>query len=114
MSRGGPRATRPDRTDIPLIPSASDSNGPRPVTAIEVTVKLGSTGRRRWWQDYLSNASRNGIGMSGLESYSEWGSLVSVPDIENLAAELELDLSIVETNNELLRTADLEVAEIVK
>ena len=52
--------------------------------------------------------------MSGLESYSEWGSLVSVPDIENLAAELELDLSIVETNNELLRTADLEVAEIVK
>ncbi len=42
----------------------------------------------------------------------DWESFISVPsipDIHNLAAEFELDLSVVETNNELLRSADLEV-----
>jgi hypothetical protein len=47
--------------------------------------------------------------MSGIGGRTDWESFLSVPDIHNLAAELELDLSVVETNNELLRSADLEV-----
>jgi hypothetical protein len=50
--------------------------------------------------------------MNGFVNRSEWescNSITSVPDIANLAAELELDLSVVEVNNELLRSAELEV-----
>jgi hypothetical protein len=54
--------------------------------------------------------------MNGVGGRGDWESFLSVPstsqsipDIHNLAAEFELDLSVVETNNELLRTADLEV-----
>ena len=50
--------------------------------------------------------------MNGLSGRSEWESCISVPNLENLAAELELDLSLVETNTELLRTADLEVGPV--
>ena len=47
--------------------------------------------------------------MNEIGSRTHWESFLSFPDIQNLAAELELDLSVVETNSELLRSADLEV-----
>ncbi len=54
-------------------------------------------------------STHNDVIMNGIGGRTDWESFLSVPDIQSLAAELELDLSVVEANNELLRSADLEV-----